>query len=54
MVHSFEFLSYGRALITCVPAGVEGMFRELAALPEGPPDFGQVAEICGRYGIYFA
>lgn len=35
------------------PAGIEVMFGELSKLPEGPPDFPKVAEICGRYGISF-
>ena len=53
--HSFEVAgeSAARILVTVTPAGLEPMFRELAALPEGPPDLGRVAEICGRYGIEF-
>ncbi len=35
------------------PAGMEGMFEELAQLPDGPPDMEVVSEICGRYGIKF-
>jgi quercetin dioxygenase-like cupin family protein len=35
------------------PAGIEAMFEELAALPEGAPDFERVAQICGRYGVQF-
>ncbi|MTI22590.1 cupin domain-containing protein [Fulvivirga sp. RKSG066] len=35
------------------PAGIEAMFTELSQLPEGPPDFAKVAEICGRFGISF-
>lgn len=42
-----------KMITTAFPAGIELMFQELAALPEGPPDFAQVAEICGRHGIEF-
>ncbi|GAA5219678.1 cupin domain-containing protein [Membranihabitans marinus] len=38
---------------TAFPAGIEHMFNELSKLPEGPPNFPVVAEICGRYGIKF-
>lgn len=43
-----------RMLIMLMPAGLEGYFRELSALPaDGPPDMGRVLEISGRYGIEF-
>lgn len=54
VVHSFEFVTDARVLLTLVPAGIEEMFRELGQLPAGPPDFATVAEICGRYGVFFA
>jgi quercetin dioxygenase-like cupin family protein len=54
VVHSFEFVTDARVLLTLVPAGIEDMFRELAKLSAGPPDFTAVAEICGRYGVFFA
>jgi quercetin dioxygenase-like cupin family protein len=53
MVHSFEFVTQARVLLTLVPAGIEGMFRKLSELPEGSPDFEQVARICAEYGIIF-
>ncbi len=42
-----------RALVTATPSGIEHMFRELAALPPGPPDLARVSEICGRHGVTF-
>lgn len=42
-----------KMITSAFPAGIEHMFAELAALPEGPPDFEKVAEICGRQGIQF-
>ncbi len=38
-------------ITSAFPAGIEFMFKELSELPEGPPDFPKVAEICGRHGI---
>jgi len=40
-------------LLSILPAGVEDTLRELAQLPEGPPDLDWVAAICGRYGVRF-
>jgi quercetin dioxygenase-like cupin family protein len=54
VVHSFEFVTDARVLLTVVPAGIEEMFRELGQLPECPPDFAAVATICGKYGVFFA
>ena len=53
--HSFKVLGAASAkvLLSIFPAGIEGMFKELAHLPPGPPDFACVAEICGRYGVTF-
>ena len=42
-----------RTIMTAFPAGIEHMFGELAELPAGPPDLARVAQVCGRYGIYF-
>lgn len=42
-----------RVRFVAIPGGVEAMFRELAALPPGPPDMVQLAEVCDRYGIRF-
>lgn len=42
-----------RVMLSVFPAGLEDMFEELSQLPEGPPDFPKVTEICGRYNIKF-
>lgn len=42
-----------KMITSAFPAGIEIMFRELADLPPGPPDFEKVAEICGNHGISF-
>ncbi|MGB6034985.1 MAG: cupin domain-containing protein [Cryomorphaceae bacterium] len=42
-----------RAMLSIFPAGLEGMFGELAALPPGPPDMQKVNEICGKYKLRF-
>lgn len=42
-----------RMLVSIVPSDIERMFKELAALPPGPPDMRRVAEIVGRFGISF-
>lgn len=42
-----------KMITSAFPAGIEMMFKELADLPSGPPDFGKVAQICGNYGISF-
>lgn len=43
-----------RFVLTITPSGMEDMFRELSALPAGPPDLAAVGSICQRYGITFA
>lgn len=55
VAHSFRAVSATptRMLVHISPAGLETMFEELSQLPTGPPDFGQVAAICTRYGISF-
>jgi quercetin dioxygenase-like cupin family protein len=42
-----------KMITTAFPAGIELMFKELAQLPPGPPDFKKVADICGKQGITF-
>ena len=42
-----------RSIMIANPSGIERMFEELGKLAGGPPDFGQVAAICSRYGIEF-
>ncbi len=42
-----------RMITSAFPAGIEEMFYELADLPDGPPDFDKVAEICGKHGVKF-
>ncbi|MBR9844767.1 MAG: cupin domain-containing protein [Algicola sp.] len=53
--HSWKVVGTEKAkmITSAFPAGIEVMFRELADLPAGPPDFAKVSEICGRYGITF-
>ncbi|MDG1260635.1 MAG: cupin domain-containing protein [Flavobacteriales bacterium] len=53
--HAWKVVGTEKAkmITTAFPAGIEMMFSELAALPAGPPDFGKVAEICGKHGISF-
>jgi quercetin dioxygenase-like cupin family protein len=55
IAHSFRAVGAtpSRMLIHIWPAGLETMFQELSQLPAGPPDLGQVAAICARYGIAF-
>lgn len=42
-----------KVMLSIFPAGLEQMFRELASLPAGPPDFKKVTEICSAYNIRF-
>ncbi|WP_299333659.1 cupin domain-containing protein [uncultured Psychroserpens sp.] len=53
--HSWKVVGVEKAqmITTAFPAGIEFMFNELHKLPQGPPDFNKVAEICGKYGITF-
>lgn len=55
VAHSFRVVGNAKArvLLYIFPSGAEHMFRELAQLPAGRPDFGVVAAICGRYGVTF-
>ncbi|MEY8849767.1 cupin domain-containing protein [Psychroserpens sp. XS_ASV72] len=53
--HSWKVVGTEKAkmITSAFPAGIELMFKELADLPPGPPNFDVVTEICGRYGISF-
>ncbi len=53
--HAWEIVGEhkAKAILSIFPAGLEDMFIELSQLPQGPPDFGKVAEICGKYGVRF-
>ena len=53
--HSWKVVGTEKAkmITSAFPAGIEVMFRELADLPAGPPDFAKVSEICGRHGVTF-
>jgi len=53
--HSWKVVGTEKAkmISTAFPAGIEKMFKELASLPPGPPEFEKVAEICGKHGITF-
>lgn len=54
--HGFRLAGDGpaRMLLIIAPAGLEAMFRDLAALPAGPPDPEAVGAICAKYRISFA
>ncbi|AEL25314.1 cupin domain-containing protein [Cyclobacterium marinum] len=53
--HSWTVVGTEKAkmITSAFPAGIEMMFKELADLPPGPPDFEKVAKICGNHGISF-
>ena len=53
--HAWKVVGTEKAkmITSAFPAGIEHMFAELANLPEGPPDFKRVAEICAKQGISF-
>lgn len=53
--HSWKVVGTEKAkmITSAFPAGIEVMFKELADLPPGPPDFEKVAKICGNHGISF-
>lgn len=53
--HAWKVIGTEKAkmITSAFPAGIEKMFRELAELPAGPPDFEKVFEICGKHGISF-
>ncbi|WP_209404019.1 cupin domain-containing protein [Pseudozobellia sp. WGM2] len=53
--HSWMVVGSEKAkmITSAFPAGIEKMFQELSDLPEGPPDFAKVAEICASHGVNF-
>ncbi len=53
--HSWKVVGTEKAqmITSAFPAGIEKMFKKLADLPPGPPDFEKVAKICGNHGISF-
>ncbi|MBU2906573.1 MULTISPECIES: cupin domain-containing protein [Arenibacter] len=53
--HSWKVVGteMAKMITSAFPAGIEFMFQELAELPEGPPDFEKVAQICAKQGITF-
>ena len=53
--HSWKVVGTEKAkmITSAFPAGIEYMFMELAQLPEGPPNFEKVAEICAGHGVRF-
>lgn len=53
--HSWKVIGAekARAMLSIFPAGLEGMFEELAELPAGPPDMQKVSAICGKYNLKF-
>ena len=53
--HSWKVIGTEKAkmMTSAFPSGIEIMFQELAKLPEGPPDFEKVTEICAKHGIRF-
>ena len=53
--HTWKVVGTEKAqmITSAFPAGIEDMFRKLAELPAGPPDFAKVAAICGEQGISF-
>lgn len=53
--HSWKVVGTEKAkmITSAFPAGIELMFKELAELAPGPPDFEKVAKICGKHGISF-
>lgn len=53
--HSWKVVGTDKAkmVTSAFPAGIEKMFEELSDLPPGPPDFEQVAKICGNHGVSF-
>ncbi len=53
--HSWKVVGTKKAkmITSAFPAGIEHMFKELAELPSGPPDFEKVTKICEKHGISF-
>ena len=40
-------------LVLLVPGRLEGLFRELATFPPGPPDPVRLGAACAPYGVEF-
>jgi quercetin dioxygenase-like cupin family protein len=55
IAHSWTVVGSEKAkmITSAFPSGIEKMFKELADLPPGPPDFEKVAKICGTHGVSF-
>jgi len=55
IAHSWTVVGTKKAkmITSAFPAGIEVMFRELADLPSGPPDFEKVTQICENHGVSF-
>ena len=53
--HSWKVVGTEKAkmITSAFPAGIENMFKALAELPAGPPDFVKVSEICAKHGVSF-
>lgn len=53
--HAWKVVGTEKAkmITSAFPAGIEKMFQELDNLPPGPPNFEQVAQICGKHGVSF-
>ena len=53
--HAFRVVGDGpaRMLTLLVPGRLEGLFRELAQFPAGPPDPERLVATCAPYGIEF-
>lgn len=53
--HSWTVVGTEKAkmITSAFPAGIEVMFKELASLPQGPPDFEAVGQICANHGVTF-
>ncbi|GMN10725.1 hypothetical protein MTsPCn9_23000 [Croceitalea sp. MTPC9] len=55
LMHSWKVVGKQKAKmwVSAFPSGMEHMFHELHAMPQGPPDLKKVADICKTYGIQF-
>lgn len=53
--HSWKVVGTEKAkmITSAFPAGIEHMFKELAKLPAGPPNFEKVSNICAKHGVSF-
>ncbi|KAB1067436.1 cupin domain-containing protein [Tamlana haliotis] len=55
IAHSWKVVGIQKVkmITSAFPAGIEVMFQKLAQLPEGPPDFQKVSQICAEHGVHF-